>query len=355
MQWVEVENIKEGMVLAQPIFLNNSNYDYLTTGFILKEKHMKLLANLNIAGVYISINEKDIYKKIPKLNHITNFLLRDTYISTYLKLDTFFNQLINSGPVNVKTLYQATEDIMSLLQIDDSLLLEMTTLKSYDYYSITHSINVCGLALFLGNKLQLSKEKLYTLGVGALLHDIGKIDIPNDILNKNQKLNDKEFAIMKRHSEYGYERIKNIVNEEIAQIVLHHHEACNGAGYPMKLKGKEIDDLTKCVSVADVYDAVTTDRCYRKKMAPHEGIEVLLANVTLGILDWKMVMTFFQHVRIYPDNCMVKLNDDSIARVKFTSPDCPIRPTLEIVLPVKERGKIVHLIEHPTLFIVDFI
>jgi HD-GYP domain-containing protein (c-di-GMP phosphodiesterase class II) len=138
------------------------------------------------------------------------------------------------------------------------------------------------------------------LGVGALLHDIGKLKIPEEILKKPSQLTVEEFEEIKKHTTYGYEILKNFENisMESAFIALGHHERFDGSGYPLQLRGENIYQFARIVAVADVYDALTSDRVYRKKLKPHESVEYI---TSLGTdhFDKEIVDNFIKHIAVY--------------------------------------------------------
>ncbi|HWJ02206.1 MAG TPA: HD-GYP domain-containing protein [Verrucomicrobiae bacterium] len=152
----------------------------------------------------------------------------------------------------------------------------LTALDAKDRYTAKHSSNVATLALQIGYRLDLSPRELETLETAAILHDIGKIGIPEQILNKRGSLNSEEFAMVKRHAEIGAQIVHVIYFlEEVGEIVLHHHERYDGLGYPRGIAGHEIPLTSRILAVADVYDALVTDRPYRSAMPIDKAIRVL--------------------------------------------------------------------------------
>lgn len=153
----------------------------------------------------------------------------------------------------------------------------LTQLKSCDEYTAIHSLNVCVLSLTFGRALGLPIDELNEIGLGALLHDVGKMRVPLSILNKPGKLTKDEFEIMKSHPDMGYELIRQDKNlsSNVLTIVKNHHERLNGQGYPDKLTEDGISYYTKIVSITDVYDAVTSDRVYHEGMTPHDALQKL--------------------------------------------------------------------------------
>ena len=157
----------------------------------------------------------------------------------------------------------------------------VSELKSYDARTYQHSLNVAGLSLAIGKEMRLKTEKLEQLGLCALLHDIGKTRLPISLINKTNPLTDNEYKVIKTHSEQGgnYLKEKNLQDADILSGVLHHHEKFNGSGYPSGLMGDRIPLFSRIISIADVYDAVTSARPYRKPVPASEALDLIIFEV----------------------------------------------------------------------------
>jgi len=210
-------------------------------------------------------------------------------------------------------------------------------LKVFDDYTFYHSLNVAVLSLVLGVALKYNKEELYKLGLAALLHDIGKVFIPKDILNKKGKLTDEEFEIIKTHSDKGFEYLKNTYNVPITTYmgVRLHHEKYNGGGYPLGKKGEEIYVYARIIAIADVYDALTSDRVYRKAMTPSEAMEYIMGNSGI-MFDPNLVELFIRKVAPYPVGTSVQLSDGRVGIVVENYENFCLRPKIKII---KEKDK----------------
>jgi putative nucleotidyltransferase with HDIG domain len=213
----------------------------------------------------------------------------------------------------------------------------LTQLKSRDEYTAIHSLNVCVLSLTFGNALGLSKEELHELGLGALLHDIGKMRVPLKVLNKPGKLTKDEFEIMKSHPGLGYELIRHDVNlsQEVLTIVKSHHERLNGQGYPDNLNEKEISYFTKIVSITDVYDAITSDRVYHDGMTPHDALQKLYQWMPSNY-DSELIQEFIRTIGIYPVGSVVELLTGHIGIVVKLNHTHRLKP---VVMLIMDRDK----------------
>lgn len=225
-----------------------------------------------------------------------------------------------------------------VIQNPDALVW-LTHLKSRDEYTATHCINVCILALTFGRCLGLEEQALNQLGLGALLHDLGKMRVPNAILNKPGRLTKDEFEVIMKHPVAGHAMLKDDkhLDDASLHIVLHHHERLDGEGYPRGLSEAEIPLLTRISSIVDVYDAITSDRCYHDGVAPAVGLENLF-KWARGNFDVALLEGFIKCLGIYPIGSVVRLNSGEVGIVVATDADRRLKP---IVLAVKSpEGKV---------------
>lgn len=227
------------------------------------------------------------------------------FVSAFLVLAAF-NVLIKRATTAIESNNEVVEDLSKRLEESDTFLSQssmgtvsalLTALDAKDRYTARHSSNVSTYANKIGARLELLPRDLQTLETAAILHDIGKIGIPESILNKRGALDAKEFALVKRHSEIGAQIIHFVYFlEEVTEIILYHHERYDGKGYPKGLAGDEIPLTARILAVADVYDALTTDRPYRGAMTRERAREILregsgtqfdtvVVNAFLEILD----------------------------------------------------------------------
>ncbi|MCB4204295.1 HD-GYP domain-containing protein [Deferribacterales bacterium Es71-Z0220] len=214
-----------------------------------------------------------------------------------------------------------------------SLLVNIAKLKTYDDYTFQHSLNVAIFASSLGKLLNLSVSEIKVLVNSGILHDIGKMLVPKDILNKPAKLTDEEFAIMKNHVLAGYDFLKkNGFSEEELKIVLEHHERADGSGYPYGLKDEQISIAGKIGAVVDIYDAITSDRVYHKGMYPPKAIK-LMFSWTDKHINRKIFEFFVSNVGIYPVGTIVLLSTNELAVVG----DVSKKPTEPVVVIFKSH------------------
>jgi len=209
----------------------------------------------------------------------------------------------------------------------------LTNLKKRDEYTAIHSVNVCVLSLTFGRALGIKKGPLNELGLGALLHDMGKMHVPLEILNKPGKLDDKEFEIMKSHPVSGYQMLKKSkgLSVDTLDIVKSHHERTSGSGYPDGLKEKEIRYFTQIVAITDVYDAVTSDRVYHDGMTPHEALKNMYEWAP-GNYNIELMQSFIRTIGIYPVGSVVELKTGHIGLVIKINKDKKLKPILIMIM-----------------------
>lgn len=209
----------------------------------------------------------------------------------------------------------------------------LTQLKNRDEYTAIHSLNVCVLSLTFGKALKLPKDQLHELGLGALLHDVGKMLVPLNILNKPGKLTDEEFEKMKEHPVLGFKLVSKDKNlsKDVLAIIRGHHERISGNGYPDKLTESNISLFTKIVSITDVYDAVTSDRVYHDGMTPHDAMQRLYEWMP-GNFDAELMQKFIRTLGIYPIGSVVELKTGHIGLVVKLNENHRMKPVVMLVM-----------------------
>ncbi|GEA18005.1 MAG: hypothetical protein PWR22_1185 [Moorella sp. (in: firmicutes)] len=307
-------------------------------------------ATVQRAGDYYHPSPQGKPARIP---HLPDGPVGEIYQEAQEALSDVYHRCRLGSQLEVKNIQEIVADFLNRMQDNQNMFLQMAMLKDLDPYSARHSLNVTVLATLLGLKLGLSQKELLVIGVGAMLHDVGKLEVPPEVLLKPGKLTAEEFALIKRHPQAGYERLEGVVSEAVRRVARDHHERCNGSGYPKGLRWEELSLAARCVAIADVYDAVTTDRCYRPRYLPHEGMELLMVESTMGNLDLKLVRVFLQAIASYPVGTTVRLTTGEIARVIAQEPEVPMRPVVEVLQPRRRAGEVIRLLTNPSVLIVE--
>jgi putative nucleotidyltransferase with HDIG domain len=242
----------------------------------------------NIAKLYIKSEDKNQYYGYLQ-KHISEFLDSDK-----INIDIKASLIKEIASETMNDLFQSDVNCENLLKIDSvvnnsiSLILNdknamysMLKVTSYDYYTYTHCIDVATYAIGFGSFLNLTKEELELLGKAAMLHDLGKKNIPHEIITKNGPLTQKEFEIVKQHPSLSVKILKdnNEKNSRLLSLIEQHHEKCDGTGYPKGLKENQIDYLTKIITVCDIFNALTTRRTYKEKMSSFHTFKIMCSEM----------------------------------------------------------------------------
>ena len=212
---------------------------------------------------------------------------------------------------------------MKAISQNDAIAVDISALKVSDEYTFKHSVDVASIAMIMAKQCNMSDKSVYQIGLAGLLHDLGKSEIPNEILNKPGRLTDEEFAVIKKHPIYGYNLIKDKteLSPEILLGVLQHHEKINGKGYPMGVTDNKLTPFARLLSIADIYDALVTERPYKKGFTPRDSVEMIMAMT--GELDIKF---FMESVILYPVDSYVKLSNGELGKVVENVVGYPTRP-----------------------------
>ncbi|MDP1679687.1 MAG: HD-GYP domain-containing protein [Candidatus Nitrotoga sp.] len=232
-------------------------------------------------------------------------------------------------------------EISQSITRNPSALISLSRLKNADNYTYLHSVAVCVLMIALGRQLELEHEMLKQAGIAGLLHDIGKVFIPNEVLNKPGKLTDEEFNIVKAHplKGWGFLKDSNEVNDFILDVCRHHHERVDGMGYPDKLSGEALTLFARMGAVCDVYDAITSNRCYKKGWEPAESIRKM-AEWKNGHFDEVIFHAFVKTVGIYPTGTLLKLKSGRLGVVTDQSKKSLTMPLVKVFFSTRSNAHI---------------
>jgi len=291
------------MVLGQSLF-NTAGGSYLVKGQPVTIDYIRRLHQLGIQSV--TVTSMDPNHKFAPPPDVIEEKTRINAISTVYNT---FQSIEENGTLDVPSLQKVTDSIVFDLFNNHDNLVQLTDIRTHDAYTFAHSVNVAVLSAMMGMLCHLPKEELSIITLGGLLHDLGKIDVHADILNKNRSLTTNEFDIMKKHPNDGARRILKIKNlpkaSILAAIASQHHEHIDGTGYPRGIKGEEMHRYAKITAIADVYDALTSERPYKKAYMPNIAYNIM-HNINKGQFDPKLLETFFNNVALYPEGAVLK-------------------------------------------------
>ncbi len=313
-----------GMILAKGIYSCKGKV-LLAGGVKLTGGYIDRLKEIGLSEIYI---EDGISKDI----HIRDIIDDQTRIAAKTTIYQVFRDLKLKKSFDVPLVSEIVNRIVDDLLSNKNIMINLTDLRSLDEYIFAHSVNVAVISIVIGKTLGYNQLQLRDLGIGAILHDIGKTEIPLEILNKPERLEEDEIKIMKKHTELGYEILKRHGNISTLSrgISLMHHERIDGTGYPYGKKGDEIHEFAKIVAIADTYDAMTSNCEYKKKVSPDKAIEYLVSTGDYNF-DYNIVKLFLNHVAIYPVGTIVRLNTKQRGIVMDNNQYSPTRPIVRIL------------------------
>lgn len=330
MRLISISQCKPGMKLGKNIY-NEEGRILLSQEVELTSSLIQRLESSGIHYLYIADRRTDDIV-------IPDLIRPETRIRTITQIRSSFRSLM--GETNRKqnpgTLAKEFRDVLHAI-IDDlsgnkDAMIMLMDLNVTDLYLYQHSMNVCIYTTMVGMHAGYSRDELFTLGLGALLHDIGKTKIPLDILTKPDRLSSEEFEVMKKHAEIGFRMLKDEANIPLisAHCALQHHERLNGSGYPRGLKGTEIHEYAQWIGIADSFDAMTTHRVYRNPLLPHDAMEVLYAGADT-LYDIERIKLFSDKIASYPLGVMVRINTGEAGVVVDINASSPHRPVIRIL------------------------
>ncbi len=333
MHLIDLSDEAVGRILGENLY-DELGRILLRRGVELTRSYVKRLQSKGFKSVYV-LNE--LAPDIEPEQVISNETRR-TATSTIRDLS---EKIIDGEAADTHAINEAVTHILDELQEQEDLIRNLTSIKSIDNYTFEHSVNVCILSLVIldSARQQASFAALdhLELGQGAMLHDIGKLVIPREILQKPGSLTEEEFEIVRRHPTAGHNILNEFEPDSLApRVALSHHERIDGTGYPEGISGEEIGAASRIAAVADVYDAVTSDRAYRKRMQPVEAVD-LLRSVAGTHLDAELVDYFTCRVAHYERGAIVRLNTDELAVVVSQDENSASQPVVRVVVDREER------------------
>ncbi|WP_054957022.1 HD-GYP domain-containing protein [Paenibacillus dakarensis] len=330
MRLIHLSLLQPGMVLGKNIYNNEGNI-LLAEGVKLTDYLIRRLGALDFSYIYIKDSKtEDI--AIPEL------ISEQTKLEAIRSIRTEYKNLEKQSNLKGsflhlgKTFSGMMENIMDEISAVNESMVLLTDMNTNDYNLYQHSLNVCLYSLVLGISYGYSRDEVKTLGIGALLHDIGKTRLTPELIQKPGRLTDEEFKEVQTHTLIGYKILKDEPNIPLlsAHCALQHHERLDGSGYPRGLKGPETHEYAKWIAIADSYDAMTTRRIYKPAMLPHQAVEVLYAG-SGTLYEQRFLAVFRDRVAIYPTGMTVRLSTGETGVVSKINDSVPHRPVIRIL------------------------
>jgi HD-GYP domain-containing protein (c-di-GMP phosphodiesterase class II) len=373
MKRIRIDELKVGMKFTKSVFDAHMNI-VLPAGKVLDKFTLNQLKSRNIefvdtAGEVIMVDEAPVSgfaaaeKEIkPKKTIIVNKETAkyiDFYKDCLTAIGKIYRKILSGESVDAEEVQQVASKIVNTITTEQNPnnFINLVNIAGKGEYLVNHVINATILAVLLGRKLGYSTVKLFNLALAGLLYDVGMVKIPAIIVEKESQLSAEEFNIIKTHPIYSYQIIAKDLGLpiEIARVGLEHHERFDGSGYPRKLIGNEISELSRIIAIVDTYEALIKDRAYREGKNNYEAMKTVLGEGSKK-MDTEILKFFLSMMSIYPVGSFVELSNGCIAQVISSDPVSPFFPTVKIIKDeFKENvsdGEVIRLSRRKDIYIV---
>lgn len=333
---------KNGMCISKDVF-NSTGQLLVAEGTEINAKIKEMLSFYSI--MKINVYENEPATQVPSATPLINTETYSERIKSSAQFAEFKKTLganvkrfkdditayVNkTGNVDLKLLKKEPYDVLGKSDTTISVFDMLHNIEDYDDSTYSHSLNVALISNVIGTWNGYSEADLENLTLAALLHDIGKLLVPENILKKPGKLTEDEFQLVKLHPIMGYDLIKDEdIDSRIKDVILKHHERCDGSGYPSMLKDKEIPDFAKIVAIADIYDAMTSKRTYRDALCPFEVIR-LFEDEGFQKYDTRILITFLERIGQAYINNNVQLSDGRKGEIILLNKNALSKPIIKI-------------------------
>ena len=323
---------------------NNSHASKPQVTTTLKEsKRPKAKRNL-ISGLFH--RKKQIWEQRLNLNKQKLDEAEKSYKSSLNLVQSTMQNIKMGQSIDTKAIKETVASSVDNIFNQSEAMLLMSRLKSKDEYTSQHSLNVSVIAIALGNYVGLNQKQLNEVGLCGILHDMGKMLTPDEVLNKPGKLSEEELKIMQQHPVDGHEILSSTdgIMHEAIHVAHAHHEWLNGTGYPQGLSGNDLSLYNRIVTIADAFDAITSDRIYKKGATVESALQII-HNHRGTAFDPVLATQFIEEIGIYPLGTVVELHNGEIGIVMHTSPEKRLRPWIKILLDHEHNPVEPHLID----------
>lgn len=347
MKIVFVNDLEADSILAKDV-INSSGMLLLKKGTRVSRQNIKVLKKNVVLLVYIQDDLLSDIKTDEKLDKLKENAIQ--------QIPDIFEKIVSGNHVESAEVLKPIENLVDHVISEGEVNTNLFEVRTFDDYTYIHSVDTCIMATLLGLNIGFDKEKLKKLSTAAVLHDIGKTKIKREIINKKGKLSKEECIEMRKHPTYGKEILSNMkdISNEIISAVEQHHERVDGKGYPYKLRGSQINEYAKIISICDVFTAVSANRSYRVRFDPKEAYELVLSGADV-MFDRDIVQEFRNTFFVYPLGCHIRLSNGIGGYVARQNKFFPDRPVIRIINYETAYSYEIDLLENPSIAIDNII
>jgi HD-GYP domain-containing protein (c-di-GMP phosphodiesterase class II) len=340
---LNIADLKVGMYIVE-IIKPKKKFQLLKSGLI---KNEKIITSLRKKGVKLLLIDPERAQVI--IENITTIQDKKFFQEDIIKAKAvfdaskkiqkkLFHDAANGSPLDLSLVNHITDESIDIIFKNPDALACVLNIRNKDEYLLEHSVAVSVLITIFAFHLEIDKAIVRKLAVGAFLHDVGKIKVPDAILNKPGKLTDAEFDIMKTHASHSIDIIEKIpgIDSVSLEVATLHHEQLSGNGYPNGVQ--EISLYGRLIAICDIFDALTSTRCYKEGMSQVKAFGILRNLAKTNHLDTELVDQFIHCMGVYPVGSIVQLDSNRLAIVESQNPQFPIHPQVTSFYSLGEKG-----------------
>ena len=324
MNLVGIDEVREGMVLAKDI-INDLGIIYMASGTVLSNSNIDGLKKMEVDFLYI----KDVFEMEEFLND-RSMTVEEAYTKLIIMYKSIYMNVRLGRSLDVKNIEDKALALINRISSENNIMESLRKINVEESYLYKHAVDVSILSKLTAKWLNLTEKIQNEVAVCAFLHDIGKTRISVDILNKPGELTYNEYQAIKRHSELGYEIVSSAknINEKISDGILYHHERIDGSGYPNGLSGEQIPLYARIIGVADMFDAITSNKSYKNKISIYEGAKILKEE-SFNKFDPRITEVFIYNLSKFYVGNKVRLNNGQIGEVILLNKSDINRPLIK--------------------------
>lgn len=332
---VNLKDVKVGSKLSKEVFDFNTGRIILSKGTQLSERHMEQLSLMGVHFVEVESGERENRNETEiTIEDVMNLEERVVYYTNKLveDLNELYEMVKNGKKLILNNISKTLDCVLENILVNDDIMEKIRIIDLDDIdYTLKHSIHVCFYSAMIGKWLKYDNIRIKQLSLSALLHDIGKAKVPEYILNKPEKLTEKEYEIVKKHVIYGYNILKETVgiSQAVAYGALQHHERENGSGYPLGITSDQIHQYAKIIAVCDIYDAMTSQRVFKSKKSLFLVADMIHRD-SFGTLDPKISLLFLKNLSKFYVGNAIRLNDGREGIIVYINRNEPTKPVVKV-------------------------